>query len=557
MLSPSDRRLLRGYGPLIGFVLVFVLMAAFVPTVAPEKVTVRIAEGNAAGTAGGATGSGDGSTAPGGATGGGAQGTSAGSGGATGGGSSGSGSSGGGTQTQAAAPSSTSGCPDRAKQVPGDPYSPPCIAWRGDNGGATSKGVTKDTITVAFRQTSDPGFQQTLAQLGGAQFSDTPDDIRRTVAGLAKYFNKTFQFYGRKLNFVFYKGQGQQTTELLGGGQQEANADAITVGQKIKAFADMSATTAPYGDALSRQKVVGFGVPYMSREWMTQRRPYIWSIATDCSVITETVSEVGVKQVIDKPAEHAGGNLKGKPRKLAILAPDNPWYQQCVKAGQDIIRKAGKTVPESIAYSLDLGTMSSQAASVVSKLKSEGVTTVICGCDPVFPVYLTSKAKEQSYVPEWVVTGTALTDQDIVGQLFDQDEWSHAFGISYAAETPPQRATLGYAAYKSVNSDTPAQAVDLIYAQMYMLALGVQLAGPDLTPQTFEQGMFRYPGGTGQYGTWGFGPGHYTPTQDAREIYWDPTKTSAYNGKKGAYVTASKRYKQGQWPAAEHVKAYQ
>ncbi len=440
--------------------------------------------------------------------------------------------------------------------MPGDPYSPPCLQWSGSNGGTTTRGVTKDSIIVSFRQTSDPGFQQTLASLGGAQFSDTPDDIARTVKGLAKYFNSHFQFYGRKIVIKTFKGQGQQTSELLGGGQQEANADAITAAQKIGAFAELNASTGPYTDALARQKVVAFGAPYMSRQWMTDRRPYAWSLATDCSVITETVSESGVKQLLGKPAEHAGGNLKGKPRKVVILAPDNPWYQQCVQAAKDYIRKAGKPVPSSIAYSLDLGTMSSQAASVISKLKADGDTTIVCGCDPVFPVYLTAKAHEQGYYPEWVVTGTALTDQDIVGQLMDQDEWSHAFGISYAGETLPQRATLGYAAYKSVNSDTPAQAVDIIYAQMYMLALGIQLAGPDLTPQTFEKGMFSYPGGTGPYGTWGFGPGHYTPTQDARAIYWDPTKTSVYNGKQGAYVTASPRYKQGQWPEAEHVKAY-
>ena len=33
-------------------------------------------------------------------------------------------------------------CPDRAEQIPGDPYSPPCIQFSGDNGGATAKGVT-------------------------------------------------------------------------------------------------------------------------------------------------------------------------------------------------------------------------------------------------------------------------------------------------------------------------------------------------------------------------------------------------------------------------------
>ncbi len=42
-------------------------------------------------------------------------------------------------------------CADRAEQVPGDPYSPPCIAFSGYNGGATTRGVTKDAIRVSVR----------------------------------------------------------------------------------------------------------------------------------------------------------------------------------------------------------------------------------------------------------------------------------------------------------------------------------------------------------------------------------------------------------------------
>src|SRR3546814_1890669 len=36
-------------------------------------------------------------------------------------------------------------CTDRTLQVPGDPYSPPCYAFSGDNGGATHQGDRKST----------------------------------------------------------------------------------------------------------------------------------------------------------------------------------------------------------------------------------------------------------------------------------------------------------------------------------------------------------------------------------------------------------------------------
>ena len=48
--------------------------------------------------------------------------------------------------------------------------------------------------------------------------------------------------------------------------------------------------------------------------------------------------------------------------------------------------------------------------------------------------------------------------------------------------------------------------------------------------------MFAYPGGSGPRGLWGFGQGDYTPTDDFREIWWDPNRISAQNNKAGAWV---------------------
>jgi hypothetical protein len=207
----------------------------------------------------------------------------------------------------------------------------------------------------------------------------------------------------------------------------------------------------------------------------------------------------------------------------------------------------------SIAYKLDINSMSNQAASVIAKLKSEGITTVTCGCDPIFPVFLSAKAQEQGYNPEWIVVGTAFTDIDLVGQLYDQTQWGRAFGVSYLGPTLPLRAGLGYAAYKSVRNDEPAFAVESIYAQMYMLALGIHMAGPNLTPETYERGMFDYPGGTGPFGTWGFDQDSYTPTQDYRVIWWDPKKTSGQNGKAGSYVESygGQRFTAGKLPSED------
>ena len=440
-------------------------------------------------------------------------------------------------------------CADRAKQIPKDPYSPPCLAFTGNNGGVTSRGVTRDAVRIGIRFPADPiDFGQAFQFLADRGIHETRADLERTALGLLDYFNRTFQFYGRKIEPVLWQGSGLAAQEILGGGQDAANADAIKAATDLNVFADASAFTPPYADALVKQHVVAIGAPYMSRKWYAERAPYAWSITPDCSVITETAGELFAKQLVGKPAQYAGAGLQGKPRRLALIAPDVPWYQDCINDGLRRIKESGGDVAVRISYSLDPSVFTSQAASIIAKLKDEGVTSVACGCDPILPVFLTAKASEQNYEPEWLVMGTALTDTDLFGQFYDQQQWRHAFGISLIGPQQPVRASLGYRAYKSVRSDEPSIAVDLLYYFMYIIAIGIQMAGPDLTPATFQQGMFNYPRVTGPAGSWGFGPGDFTPMDDAMVIWWNPEADSPYNGKRGAYQSDGKRYRPGEWP---------
>ena len=446
------------------------------------------------------------------------------------------------------------GCADRDLQVPGDPYSPPCVAFGGDNPGATSRGVTRERITLSVRTLDEPGFQDTLANIAGADIADTPEDLIRTVEGLLDYFNDRFELYGREIVPVFYEGQGSSTEELLGGGHEEARADAITAAQEVEAFAELNANTEPFAGALADEQVINFGAPFVSRQWFTQRRPYSWSLSTDCSIVAESIASWSIQRITAQPtAEYARDDFQGEPRRIGLIAPENPFYRECVDAGMEIFEADAPeevNIVADLSYALDLGTLSNQAANLVARLQNEGVTTILCSCDPVMPVFLTARATEQNYWPEWNISGVGFTDQDLIGQLFDQEQWARAYGISYVGETLAQQASLGYNAYKQVRDDEPAFIVDVIYYQLYLLAIGIQGAGPELTPETFEQGMFDYPGGAGPAGTWGFGPENYTPTEDFREVYWDPDKISPFNNELGAYVDPNpgQRYRMGDIP---------
>ncbi len=550
-VGAAPRRLFSGYGPLLALAIAFVLVVTLVPTIAREE---NVVAGGDSGLTGG-TAADLGGTAPGaipgapvvpGATPG-APGTGPAV--ATGNGK---------PATGAAGP-----CADRRIQVVGDPYSPPCIAWTAgkDNGGATYRGVTKDKIKIGFRVPVEDikDFQSTISDLAGDKANSIPmateADFDRTIKNLVTYFERNFQFYGRKIDLVQWKGKGSAFNEIVGAGQEAANADAIKAAKELNVFADVSAFTQPYADALSRQQVLSIGALYMSREWFAQRAPYAWSPFPDCTSLSETIAEYMNKRVFGYNADHAGDGVKGKPRKVGIITPDNPEYQQCADTGQRLIEAAGNKATR-YSYTLDLATLSDQANNIAAKLKKDGITTVVLASDPLLPLLLTSRMTQQKYFPEWIVTGVALMDSSVLGQLYDETQWKHAFGLSMLGEEQPVQASYAYAAVKSVDPDhEPIFGVDIFYYFFYQLATGLQMAGPNLTPQTFSNGMRAYPGGTGPAGTWAYPKGTYAPYRDAREIWWNPNATSPYNGAKGAYISDRKRYRPGKWPTGPGAPA--
>jgi hypothetical protein len=542
-LGGTPRRLFGGYGPLLALAVAFLLIVTLVPTIARQEL-VEAAQSSDAGSPAAATTTAAAQTAR--AHGAAAAGRPVAASAARPG-----------AAAAPGAPGSPAGpCADRTVQVVGDPYSPPCIAWpKGkDNGGATSRGVTKDTIKISFRMPIEniSDYESVIRQLAGDKADSIPTpteaDVRRTIQDYITYFERNFQTYGRKIEMVEWKGKGSVINEIVGAGQEAAQADAIKAAQELKVFADVSAFTQPYNDALARQGVVAIGAPYMSRQWFAAHQPYSWSPFPDCTSLSETIAEYLNKRVFGHPADHAGPGIAGKPRKIGLIAPDNPEYQQCVDAGEKIINAAGNKA-QRYSYTLDLATLSDQANNLAAKLKQDGITTVVLATDPLLPLLLTSRMSQQNYYPEWVVTGTALTDLDVVGQFYDASQWKHAFGLSMLGEQQPQGASFAYAAAKSVDPNhEPIFGADLLYYFMYLVATGIQMAGPDLTPQTFAAGMRAYPGGTGPAGTWGYPKGQYSPYRDAREIWWDPNQISAFNNAPGRYASTNQRYKQGSWP---------
>jgi len=232
----------------------------------------------------------------------------------------------------------------------------------------------------------------------------------------------------------------------------------------------------------------------------------------------------------------AGPELNGQPRVYGAIGPENPEYGD---SGDRFSNNIGPGVFRTIlSYRIDINSMPNQASNIIAQLKDAGVTSVMCFCDPVMlALGLIPKAIEQGYNPEWITGGLAFVEQDIVGQLIDPEQWQHSFGLAFNAESEPLGRSYPRSAFRAMRpTSEPAFGVEELYYQMYLLSIGLQMAGPNLTPQTFQAGMYAYPGAFGPRGNWHFGPGDHTTVDDYREIWWDPNRVSGQNGSNGAWV---------------------
>src|SRR5262245_39908015 len=106
-------------------------------------------------------------------------------------------------------------------------YAPPCVQpFEGDNGGATSPGVTADTVKVVAYIT-DPALDPlTAATVSGAGADVNVDTAIQTIQGFADVYNKLYETYGRTVDVETYIGTG------AGDDLEAAKADAIAIAEK-------------------------------------------------------------------------------------------------------------------------------------------------------------------------------------------------------------------------------------------------------------------------------------------------------------------------------------
>lgn len=403
-------------------------------------------------------------------------------------------------------------------------YAPPCVAARpGVKGGKTWPGVTADAIKVVLYEPADDDLAASLQAV-----SDPVDVQRRTREKLVQMFAANYETWGRKIEVVNFKGTGSDETS--------ARADAVTVAEELGAFASIGGP--PQEDAyaleLAHRKVlcIGCGLSIPDSTFQANA-PYLWGTGQPPEQFFVNLGAYLTTRLNKRKAIYAGdASMHDRDRVFGIVnfEQDPPVFTGTTKTLEKLGKANGFESKVHITYQLVLPELGEKARAIVARLKEEGVTTVVFMGDPIMPIYLTKAATDQDYFPEWIVTGTVLTDTTVFGRQYDQKQWAHAFGLGATPVNVPLEQSEAWRTYVwNYGSDPEATNVlRVAYEPIRIFMLGVHMAGPDLTPETFRDGLFHYPvtGGSAtapqvSFGNHGFFQNpDYIGVDDSREIWW-------------------------------------
>jgi hypothetical protein len=420
-----------------------------------------------------------------------------------------------------------------------DPQSPPCRqSFDGDNGGVTYRGVTRDTITVGWPFLWD-GFP--------------PPDNETIMNALVGYMNSHFQLYGRKLVLV--------KTDITGGAYghakaQEQVADADKAAAKgifaSLGYSPEGGTSFYYNNRLAQDGVLSVSsAPLLQTEAQLAATPYTWTTVPGYDKVEANLGNLWCHQLKAGQPQYAG----------PPTPPAQSWGQRRIAVYYETTTNSLPIDPQPLVSTLNacgeqvsahaLNNTDGENTSAVNDMQQHGVTTVACLCSSRQYGGLMNAAANQAYFPEWLVSNEQFLSYDAGPQQdFPTQQRSHVIGIDFNNEMLDPQNEFWYRAVKEM---VPGYAYQqnsqnvygyYRYEELLLLAAGIQQAGPTLTPQTFQQGLYdtRFSNvghGAAPYyqASVGFGPGDHSFYDDAAAIWWNSAATSytTNQGNPGAY----------------------
>ena len=461
-------------------------------------------------------------------------------------------------------------CKPGVRQLPWSTYAAPCVpVFSGNNGGATWRGVTADTIRVVFRKYSDNADTNAIFAVATRGGIASPEVSEKVRAVMFDYLNRTFELYGRRVELIEFTSNANPVNEANGQGRETACADATYIAEELKAFAVLNDTLSygPFSEcAAERGLVLPIGPYGFPESWYERHHPYVFGIQMNCTRITYQLMEYVKKRLNDRKARWAADPVYvNQARRFGVIRPDIEAYFPCHDLFDKLAAEAGIEIVSEYRYVLDVSRLSAQTTQAAIQFKADGVTSLILSADFLTMINLTQAAESQQWGPEWVMAGVGLQDLDHFARLYAQSRVNgHMFGQSQlgeAARLIGNKGEPGETYRRATGAEKPQGTDGFYFSLLHAFGL-LQQAGPNLNPRAIAEGAFRLPaagGNTGELGRWSFtsrpdgsnGVEH-TAVKDAREVYWDGNATSA-DGQPGTFVPVQggRRFTNGEWTSDE------
>lgn len=466
-----------------------------------------------------------------------------------------------------------------------DPLSPPCVPFfEGDNKGNTWQGVTKDTITIVLYndlgvkgdmtvpwKVSDETADHETSQNGQQTY------LVRTIKGMLSFFTNRYQTYGRRVQVIAVPSGGL-TTKC-----PQRASDATNINRKYKPFAVVH-----FGDGgqcflsemAEKYQVPGFGLNAdVPRARFEEARPYVWGFFPDQETEAGYSASFICRKLFGRKARFANSpTLQDRTRKFGLIFPTRsqrgPESAELADLLQGYLKQECPTIKIGGGQENDVVVRTiaddgkAEASGIMTDFLTYNVTTIICYCVPVQTentvTTMQTTAQGLNYYPEWYWDHASRMFRAIWNELFGNDSMS-SLGTSYHWRNDSFKEQFWYRAYLQEWPGTiPNTRFGFdIYHLFLNLFQGLQGAGPELTPNSVEGGMFTFNyldrkntrGPIGGYGPYDRNAvSSYTFIDTGMAFWWDPTGTPpGEQNPKGCLraVRDGRRYFAGEWPQGD------
>ena len=474
-------------------------------------------------------------------------------------------------------------CVGQPPRQTADPLAPPCVpTFTGDNGGKTyGIGVTEKEIRIVYYlegginyiNASDPSSagspNDKIFDLWEEPSKDQSEHLTvRALRVWQEYFNTRFQTYGRDVHFyAFFSSCAPSCAP------NHRRNDAAKIMSEIKPFAVIADATEGAEDdllkALARKGVLNFGSFSLRPTNLYNTFPrQIWSYLPSVEQQADNYASYVCKKIVGKAPVLASPDLQarsGGTRTLGLIHTTDQHQQglqHMARLVKERVEACGGKIEkvaqfEDCCLAQDNGENPQYAQRQMAEFQQAGITTIL------WPGGINGQygkvASSSGYFPEWVILGDGIMDAHRPIRLSQSTAAFDKRAVIVTPEVlqPAVEQQRCYQAFREFNTTYPTQDLRYytceFYRNLFQFFVGVQVAGPKLTPTNMDIGFHKIPqrreSTHPEVPACFYLPGDYTCVKDAQAMYWDAGGRAPGSDEPGCWraFDGGRRYFSDEW----------